>query len=95
MSATQIVGVWLLVAAGVVFTATVLIVVCGLWITREGRVGGARRGGCRRTGCNTEGCRRGDGWPRRRGEGYVERFLAGAITLEEMRRLYHEGRDRE
>lgn len=95
MNVAQLVGVWLIFAAGLVLAATVVLVCGGLWLTREGRVGGARRGGCRRRpACHGGTCRRGTDTPCRVSrEEMVEMFVAGTVTLDEMRKHY-EGRTR-
>lgn len=57
MNASQWIGLWLIVAAAVVMTSTVAIVVVGLATVLNRK--DERRGGCRGTGCRLEAGRHG------------------------------------
>jgi hypothetical protein len=57
MNASQWIGLWLHVAAAVVMTSTVAIVVVGLATVLNRK--DERRGGCRGTGCRLEAGRHG------------------------------------
>jgi hypothetical protein len=57
MTTSQWIGLWLIVAAAVVMTATVAIVVVGLATVLNRR--DERRGGCRGEGCRREAGRHG------------------------------------
>jgi hypothetical protein len=73
MTTSQWIGLWLIVAAAVVMTATVAIVVVGLATVLNRR--DERRGGCRGDGCRREAGRH--GCPRTRAvDGPAARDLA-------------------
>jgi hypothetical protein len=90
MTGHQLAGVSIICTAYALLAVTVVLVCGGLWITRDGRVGGDRRGGCRRRpGCQGGDCRRGKDATRRVSrEEMVDRFVAGEVTLNDMRKFY-------
>jgi hypothetical protein len=87
----ELAAAWLMFAAGFLTASVVVLIGAAIGSYTEGRVVGARHGGRRPdAGCREGSCRRGDGSPRRiyRDE-IVEQFLAGMITLDDVRDFYH------
>lgn len=95
MTLEQSVGAWAMFAAGFLACCVVLLIAGVVSITRDGRRGGDRGGRSRpEAGCKDGSCRRGEGSPRRfYREEVVDQFLAGLITIDDMRDFY-EGRRR-
>lgn len=93
MTIEQTIGAWVMFSAGFVACCVVVLIGSVVSLTKDRRGGGARHAWSRpEAGCTDGTSRRGDGSPRRfYREEVVEQFLAGLITLDDMRDFY-EGR---
>jgi hypothetical protein len=91
MTHQQLLAAWLLFGSGFVACAVVLLICGCVAIAQEGRRGGARVGRSRPdAGCRDGACRRGDGSPRRVcSDEVVTQFLAGLITLDDVKDYYN------
>jgi hypothetical protein len=93
MTNEQLIGAWVLFAAGFVACSVVILVAGVVAIAQEGRPGGARSGRSRPEAGGMDGSsRRGEGSPRRVfTDEFVAAFLLGEITLDDVRD-FHNGR---
>lgn len=93
MTNEQLIGAWVLFAAGFVACSVVILVVGVVAIAQEGRTGGARSGRSRAEPAGMDGLsRRGEGSPRRVfNDEIVAAFLLGEITLDDVKD-FHNGR---